>query len=231
MEGHSAHWSWGSSRCTLGQHATSGQSAAIKLQLPEFQDDKESTKEFLREIDTLEDLDHKGIPKMISHAQILDRHALIMDFVEGDNLMTMVHNKVKIPPLAVLIAAVKIISYLHSEQVVHNDIKLANFILNPSGRLFCVDFGSSKRISLSSTFFRRSGGKKGQIKGTPSYLAPELIDGKPATKKSDIWAIGILAHYLFTGSSPYKKMILSISTKTSKKAISQNCVNVARKSI
>ena len=128
-----------------------------------------------------------------------------MDFVEGDNLMTMIHNKVKLPPLPVLIAAVKIIGYLHSEQVIHNDIKLANFIVNPSGRLFCVDFGTSKRISLSSTFFRRSSRKKGQIKGTPSYLAPELIDGKPANKKSDIWAIGILAHYLFTGSSPYSQ--------------------------
>ena len=60
----------GTAEVYLVQHTKSNQSA-LKLQLPEFQDDKESTKEFLREIDILEDLDHKGIPKMISHAQIL----------------------------------------------------------------------------------------------------------------------------------------------------------------
>lgn len=193
----------GSAEVYLAEDIKNGHKAALKLQLPEFRGDKESTKEFLREIDTLEELDHPGIPKMISHTKILDRDALIMDFIPGDNLMTMVYNKVKVPPLAVLIAAVKIINYLHEQNIIHNDIKLANFILSPTGRLHCIDFGSSKRLSLSSTFFRRSK-NKGALEGTPSYVAPELIQGKSPTKQSDIWAIGILAHYLFTGSSPYE---------------------------
>lgn len=175
--------------------------ATLKLLLPDLASDSESQKLFLREADFLEDLDHPGIPKMILQTTVLDRIALIMDYVPGDNLMTMMHQGSKIPPLQVLIAICKIIAHLHEQNIVHNDIKLANFILSPQGRIHCVDFGSARRLSLSSTFFRRFKAA-GPIQGTPSYLAPELIQGKAPSKASDVWALGILAHYLYAGSAP-----------------------------
>ncbi|TVR45250.1 MAG: serine/threonine protein kinase [Planctomycetota bacterium] len=185
------------------QHEKDKSEGALKLLLPDFAKDADCQKLFLREADFLEDFNHQGIPKIFAQTTVLDRLALIMDYVPGDNLMTLLHQGKKLPPLSVLMAACKIISYLHEQNVIHNDIKLANFILSPKGRIHCVDFGSARRLSMSSTFFRRFKGSE-KVQGTPSYLAPELIQGKGPSKSSDVWALGILAHYLHAGSAPFQ---------------------------
>ena len=85
------------------------------------------------------------------------------------------------------------IDFLHSNSIIHRDIKLENILYNEEkGTIKIIDFGLSKVLFPSET--------TSECCGTVSYSAPEIIEGKPYTKTVDIWSFGILA-YIFK----YKK--------------------------
>ncbi|KAI8615765.1 kinase-like domain-containing protein, partial [Chytriomyces sp. MP71] len=86
------------------------------------------------------------------------------------------------------------LSFLHCKQkIIHRDLKLQNILISSSGVLKICDFGFSQFASLTLT----------SVKGTPIYMAPELIQEKPYSHLVDIWALGIILFELFTGLPPF----------------------------
>jgi serine/threonine protein kinase len=88
--------------------------------------------------------------------------------------------------------------YLHSNGVIHCDLKPANVLTTKDGYVCLTDFGVSKSILSSSTLTKTPD----EALGSPHYMAPEVIQLQGVSEKSDIWSLGILVLELLTGNTP-----------------------------
>ena len=97
------------------------------------------------------------------------------------------------------------LSVAHEAGIVHRDVKPGNILLAADGTAKIADFGIAKSVSPSdgSTDGRRDLTATGQLLGTPAYLAPERIEGEPATARSDLWALGVVLYEALTGVKPF----------------------------
>lgn len=86
--------------------------------------------------------------------------------------------------------------YLHKSQVVHCDLKAANILTTKTGNVKLSDFG----VSLNLRAMQR---EMSNVAGTPNWMAPEVIELKGASTKSDIWSLGCTVIELLTGRPPY----------------------------
>jgi len=179
-----------------------GTDAAVKILLEELASERSHVRAFRTEGEILESFQHAGIPELYDLGEIDERPCLIMQLCEGLTLYQLLNEQRRFDRVGSFKIACKILAHVHSEHVIHGDVKAENYIVASDGRVRMVDFGSSKRTSgtrtFTSTFF-----KKKDVQGTPSYLAPELLRGKKNSFASDVYALGVLGHYLFAGTAPF----------------------------
>jgi serine/threonine-protein kinase len=170
---------------------------ALKLLLPGSSGAGQSDREYkamLREARALAAIQHPNIV----HVYGIDRHdgrvGFWTDFVKGRTLSSLLGSQ---GPFgyreAALIALdlTRALSAVHRAGILHRDIKAENVMREEGGRILLMDFG------LSTLPQRET-----QVSGTPSYIAPELWYGDPATVQSDIYALGVLLFHLVTGEYP-----------------------------
>ena len=99
----------------------------------------------------------------------------------------------------------------HERGVVHRDLKPANIKVRPDGTVKVLDFGLAKAIDgpddasprESATVTRADLTQHGAMLGTVAYMSPEQINGRPATRRSDIWAFGCVVFEMLTGRAPF----------------------------
>jgi len=96
--------------------------------------------------------------------------------------------------------------YLHECQVVHCDLKAANILTTKTGNIKLSDFG----VSLNLKAMHRG---MNNVAGTPNWMAPEVIELKGASTKSDIWSLGCTVIELLTGRPPYGDMTNTMTGK------------------
>jgi TolB-like protein/Tfp pilus assembly protein PilF len=101
------------------------------------------------------------------------------------------------------------LSHAHQNGIVHRDLKTGNVMVSPEGRVKVLDFGLAKRLpaeNLSEQQTRPTDSLTavGQVVGTLHYLAPEVLRGKAADARTDIWALGVLLYELATGQLPFQ---------------------------
>ena len=96
------------------------------------------------------------------------------------------------------------LKYLHSQQVVHRDIKAANILVDDRGNIKLADFGSSKRIDSSTV----GNASHHSLRGTPYFMAPEVIMQIGHGCKADIWSVGCTVLQMVTGQPPWKGLQL-----------------------
>ena len=173
---------------------------AIKVLRLDFANDPEFIERFDREAQAATSLSHPNIVNIYDVGE--ENHILymVMEYVDGFTLKEYIQ---KYGPLAVeeTIAIMKqltdAIAHAHVNGLIHRDIKPQNILIDPSGHVKVTDFGIA--IALSATSLTQTN----SILGSVHYLSPEQARGGMATKKSDIYSLGIVLYELLTGQLPF----------------------------
>ena len=95
------------------------------------------------------------------------------------------------------------LAYLHYKRVVHGDIKPGNILIDSQGRARVADFGVARTVSSTLGASKRSSIGGGGARGTPGYMAPEVLRGASPKKPSDVFSFAMLVSMLLTGDAPF----------------------------
>jgi serine/threonine-protein kinase len=169
---------------------------------------QESREQFQREANVLARLDHPNLPKVSDYFSIEDRDYLVMDYVPGDDLRTLVSKAAQkgenLEEEEVLDWARQIgdaLEYLHNQEppIVHRDIKPSNLKLTPNGRVKLVDFGLVKLLAPGEVTITILQGQ-----GTAIYTPLEQYGGDSlhTDRRADIYAFGATLYHLLTNQPP-----------------------------
>jgi peptide/nickel transport system substrate-binding protein len=187
----------------------------------------EAQRQFSREATILASLTHPNLPRVTDHFTIPDQgQYLVMDFVEGEDLLSLVSRQGKQPVREALKWASQVadaLVYLHAQNppVIHRDIKPANIRITPEGKATLVDFGLVKIFSpqLKTTVGARA--------VTPGYAPPEQYGQGMTDVRTDIYALGATLYNLLTGLQPLESVLRAVGSNMMK--IREVCPEVPQK--
>ncbi|GAA2082840.1 serine/threonine protein kinase [Aeromicrobium tamlense] len=124
-----------------------------------------------------------------------DRPYFVMDFVPGGTLADRVGDLGTDDAVAWVVAACRAVQALHDHDVLHRDVKPSNLLVSGDDEVLISDLGSAKRLAEASGITVTT--------GTPAYMAPEQAYGQPLDARTDVYALGVLAHELIAGRLPF----------------------------
>ena len=176
-----------------------GQPVALKFLPPSLARDPEYRERFLSEVRNARQVSHPNVCRVYDVAEANGHYFLSMEYVDGEDLSTLLARIGRLPPAKALEIAHELCAGLaaaHARQFVHRDLKPANIMIDGRGHARITDFGLAVAPEEA---------RPGELAGTPSYMAPELFEGKPATVQSDIYALGVVLYELYTGKHPWDR--------------------------
>ncbi len=195
---------------------------AIKILPSLFARDPERLARFEREARTLAALNHPHVAQVYGVVDLpaeSGSHALVLEFVDGEDLSERIARTGAIPidealPIALQIA--EALEAAHEQGIIHRDLKPANIKLRDDGQVKVLDFGLAKALAPVDPAAREVNlensptitspfqmSQLGVILGTAAYMAPEQAKGKPVDKRADIWAFGCVLYEMLTGKRPF----------------------------
>ncbi|KAJ3839692.1 Pkinase-domain-containing protein [Lentinula raphanica] len=182
-----------------------GQMVAVKRIRLEGLKEEEVT-QLMREVDLVKRLSHPSIIKYEGMHRDSDTLSIVLEYAENGSLGQTVKAFGKLNEKLVASYVVRILEglhYLHQSDVVHCDLKAANILTTKTGNVKLSDFG----VSLNMRAVER----EQDVAGTPNWMAPEVIELKGASPKSDIWSLACTVIELLTGRPPYGDIPNSMS--------------------
>ncbi len=174
--------------------------AAIKVLSPHLSSDETVIARFINEARIAASLQHPNIVTVYEAGQDGDFVFMAMEYVEGQDLATLLRERGRLHPdeaIAILKAIASALDYAHQRGVIHRDVKPSNVLVSRDGVVKLMDFGIARVIGGE----RHT--KTGVLVGTPEYMAPELWEGKEADKMADLYALGVMAYEMLTGEVPF----------------------------
>ncbi|KAI8085384.1 kinase-like domain-containing protein [Thamnidium elegans] len=159
--------------------------------------------EIIKEVNILKTLTHTNVVKYIGFIPTKQYLNIVLEYAENGSLMSTLKAFGAFPEKLVASFCIKILrglEYLHDNQVVHCDLKAANILTTKTGDVKLTDFGVSLNLKIKAV-------DADSISGTPNWMAPEVIELKGATTKSDVWSLGCTLVELVTGKPPYGDLL------------------------
>ena len=180
-----------------GRRRFTGQIVALKFILKHGKTEKDLNS-LRQEIDILRDLRHEGVVQMLDAFETKSEFCVVTEFAQGE-LFEILEDDQCLPEEEVRSIAkqlVRALHYLHAHRIIHRDLKPQNVLIGANGRVQLCDFGFARAMS-SNTMMLTS------IKGTPLYMAPELVKEQPYNHTVDLWSLGVILYELYVGQPPF----------------------------
>ncbi len=186
---------------------------AVKVLAPELARDRLSRDRFERETDVLCHLDHPNIVRFDGAGNDGETLYYVMEFIDGPDCETRLHEMGRWHWSEVLDLAIQVVrglKYAHDQGIIHRDLKPANILLSSTnGKSESESDAAQHTVAKIADFGVARVFSQGQLTGsghfigTALYMAPEQAAGKPATKRSDFYALGCMMYTLLTGRPPF----------------------------
>jgi serine/threonine-protein kinase len=181
--------------------STLNREVAIKILHQHLSAEPESKARLQREAQAVAKLRHENILEIFDYSGS-DSHSsyIVTEFIDGPTLKQWLNDHaIAHPEVAALIAAEVggALVHAHGAGIIHRDIKPENVMIRKDGLLKLMDFGIAQVVDLQRMTVT------GQLLGSPAYMAPELIEGKPLDFRTDVFSIGIVLYQLATGRLPF----------------------------
>lgn len=151
-----------------------------------------------RECDIQKDLKHPNIIRMLKSFETENEIVYVTEFAQLD-LHTLLAQEGSLgEPKAQKLTfdLVSALYYLHSHRILHRDLKPQNILLDNQSNAKLCDFGLARNMTMSTHVLT-------SIKGTPLYMSPELLEGKPYDHLADLWSLGCIIYESLAGEPPF----------------------------
>jgi eukaryotic-like serine/threonine-protein kinase len=176
-----------------------GKIFALRIMLPEIEPTPKAVREFVGGCKLALELDHPNIQKVYEVNTSSDPPYVCLEYIEGDNLKQAIlrnSDSMTISPLKAIIRIAEGISYLHSNNIIHRDIKPENILVAGRSHVHIADFGLAILKNGLEVVTKT-------IAGSPSYLAPEVINERKYSDATDIYSFGVTTYEIMTRRTPY----------------------------
>lgn len=177
-----------------------GEKVALKLLKPEIAADYRIIERFRNELKFARKITHKNVCRMFDLSKFERTPYITMEYVSGEDLKTTLR---RVGPLstgkAVYIAkqVCEGLTEAHKLGVVHRDLKPQNIMIDKKGHAHIMDFGIARSMKTKGVT------TSGMMIGTPDYMSPEQVEGKPVDVRADIYALGVILYEMSTGTTPF----------------------------
>jgi len=175
---------------------------AVKILHKHLADYQEARDRFEREAQAVAKLRHENILEIFDYAAKPESEAYIVtEFIDGQTLKQVITDRpIAFPELgAMLIIQVgRALAHAHAGGILHRDVKPENIMIRTDGVVKLMDFGISHMVDLERLTVT------GQLLGSPAYMAPEHVEGRPLDFRTDVFAAGIVLYQLCVGKLPFE---------------------------
>src|SRR5690348_6096653 len=175
---------------------------AIKILHRHLADDQEARDRFEREAQAVAKLRHENILEIFDYSSKAEAESYIVtEFIDGETLKQFITARPIVYPevgAMVILQVARALAHAHGAGILHWDLKPENVMIRSDGVVKLMDFGISHMVDLERLTVT------GQLLGSPAYMAPEHVEGRPLDFRTDVFALGIVLYQLTTGKLPFE---------------------------
>ncbi|XP_042515998.1 mitogen-activated protein kinase kinase kinase NPK1-like isoform X2 [Macadamia integrifolia] len=201
-------------RVYMGMNLDSGELLAVKqVLIPANYASKEKAQAHIRELEEevklLKNLSHPNIVRYLGTVREEETLNILLEFVPGGSISSLLGKFGSFPEPVIRMYTKQLLlglEYLHKNGIMHRDIKGANILVDNKGCIKLADFGASKQVVELATI---SGAKS--MKGTPYWMAPEVILQTGHSFSADIWSVGCTIIEMATGKPPWSQQYQEVA--------------------
>jgi tetratricopeptide (TPR) repeat protein/TolB-like protein len=175
---------------------------ALKTLLPELVGDYLLTQRFKQELLLASKISHRNILRIHDLGEVDGAKFITMAFIEGKDLNQLLKEELPFPlerSLKIARQLCEALDAAHSEGVVHRDFKPQNVLVGNNDHVYVSDFGLATSLETAKMGMTRTGA----VMGTPRYMSPEQVEGKPVDSRSDLYALGLVLYEMVAGTTPF----------------------------
>lgn len=191
----------------LGHDEVLDRPVAVKVLADTIAGDPGYVARFRREAKTAASLTHPNLVGVYDYSEAGERPYLVMQFVPGENLAERQERGEGVDRDRLARELLDALGHIHAAGILHRDVKPANLILEPDGTAKLIDFGIA--LPLDATALTSTG----LVLGTERYAAPEVMEGRPSTERSDLYSAGVVLRSCRGLCSPQLGSLIEWMTK------------------
>lgn len=183
-----------------------GRDVALKVLRSDYARDKDYVERFRREARAAAKLNHPNIVQVYEVGTVDSQHYIAQELIDGDNLRQRLDRYGVInaeEAIEILVGVSSALELAAEAGITHRDIKPENIMRSSRGIIKVADFGLARlRADMSTS--QSSLTQAGLTLGTPRYMSPEQVQGKPVDVRSDLYSLGVSMYHLLAGRPPFE---------------------------